>query len=97
MDSTDEHNEMRELLRENNKLIKENNEILKKLYHHSIIGFSFRILWIAVLLGVPFALYFYILEPYLNMFGANYESFRQGLGSIPGLQGIDSVLPSLMD
>jgi hypothetical protein len=82
----DEHNEMLRLLRENNQL-------LKKLYRHNVIGFTFRIIWYAILLGMPFALYFYVLGPYFDAFGANYEVFRKGMAEIPGLKGLENLLP----
>ncbi len=85
-------NEHEEMLR----LLKENNVLLKKLYRHSVIGFTFRIIWYAILIGLPFAVYFYVLEPYFNAFGANYETFRQGMAEIPGLKGLQYILPSMV-
>lgn len=89
----EEHNEILRLLRENQTLIKENNKILQKLHRHNVIGFIVRIVWYALLIGLPFALYFYILEPYFNAFGANYEVFRQGMAETPGLKGFEKVFP----
>lgn len=90
-----EHNEMLRLLRENAELTRENNKILRKLYRHSVIGFTLRIIWYAILIGLPFAVYFYFLEPYFQAFGANYETFREGMAEIPGFKGIEHVLPAL--
>ena len=56
--------EMKKLLEETNKLTKENNEILKKLHRDAKIGLWLRITWYVVIIGLPFALYFYVLEPY---------------------------------
>ncbi len=95
MASPEEHNEMLRLLRENNELAKQNQELLRKLYRHNIIGFTLKIVWFAVLIGLPFAVYFYILEPYFNVFGANYEVFRQGMAEIPGLKGLEQFLPTV--
>jgi len=94
MASPEEHVEMLRLLRENRELAKQNNEILRKLYRHNIIGFWLRIVWYAVLIGLPFAVYFYLLEPYFEAFGANYETFRAGMGEIPGLKGLENLFPS---
>lgn len=84
-------NEHEEMLR----LLKENNVLLKKLYRHSVIGFTFRIIWYAILIGLPFAVYFYVLEPYFQAFGSNYETFREGMAEIPGLKGLQHILPSI--
>jgi len=94
MEISEDHKKLRELLEQNVDLSKQNNEILKKLYRHSIMGIWFRVIWYAVLIGMPFAVYFYLLEPYFEAFGANYELFRQGLGEIPGLKGIENLFPS---
>jgi len=93
MEPSEEHNEMLRLLRENNELSKANNELLKKLYRHNLIGFVTRVVWYAVLLGLPVAVYFYILGPYFNAFGSNYELFRQGMAEVPGLKAILHILP----
>ncbi len=95
MATPEEHGEMLRLLKENVALAKENNELLKKLYRHSIIGFTFRIVWYAILIGMPFAVYFYLLEPYFQAFGANYETFRHGMAEIPGLKGLQYIMPSI--
>ena len=93
--SEDTHGEILKLLKEDVELARENNEILKKLYRHSVIAFVLRIVWYTVLIGLPFAVYFYLLEPYFNAFGANYELFRQGVAEIPGLKGIENILPTI--
>lgn len=90
-----EHNEILRLLRENRELAEANNVLLKKLYRHNMIGFTFRIVWYAILIGLPFAVYFYVLEPYFTVFGANYETFRQGMAEIPGLKGFENFFPSV--
>ena len=81
--------EHEELLR----LTRENNEILRKMYRNDMILMGVRVLWYLVLIGMPFAIYFYFLEPYFEAFGANYELFRQGMGEIPGLKGLEGLLP----
>ena len=86
----EEHEEMLRLLREN-------NELLKKLYRHSVIGFVLRMVWYIILIGMPFAVYFYVLEPYFHAFGANYELFRQGMAEIPGLKGLENIFPPIQN
>ena len=36
------------------------------------------------LIGLPFAVYFYVLEPYFEALGSSYETFNAGIQEIPG-------------
>ncbi len=87
------HEELLRLTEENNVLIKENHEYLRKMYRNDMIGLILRVVWYAVLIGMPFAVYYYVLQPYFNAFGADYGLFRQGIGEIPGLKGLCSFIP----
>lgn len=80
--------ELRDLLKETLALSRENHRLLRKLYWYSWYGFIFRVLWFGLLIGLPFALYFYILEPYFQMFGSSYEQFRLGVAELPGYKGL---------
>ena len=88
MELQNDHEEMLRLLRENNIL-------LKKLHRQGVLGIWFRVIWYSLLIGLPFAVYFYVLEPYFSAFGANYETFRTGMAEIPGLKGLEQFLPHL--
>lgn len=94
-ESEDTHNEMLRLLRENALLTEENNKMLRKMYRYDMITFWLRVVWYGILIGLPFAVYFYFLEPYFDAFGANYELFRQGMAEIPGLKGLEQFLPQI--
>ena len=89
------HVEILTLLKENARLTKENNEMLHKMLRYDIITFWIRLAWYGILIGLPFAIYFYFLEQYFDAFGANYDLFRQGVGEIPGLKGLENILPTL--
>lgn len=91
----DTHEEMLRLIRENHELITQNNVLLRKMYRNEMITFALRIIWYAILIGLPFAVYFYVLEPYFHAFGANYEVFRLGMAEIPGLKGLENFLPAI--
>lgn len=95
MSENESQNELLKLLRENNELAKKNNELLRSLYRHNIVGFTIRVIWYGTLIGLPFVLYFYVLEPYFTAVGSNYEVFRQGMAEIPGLKGLEHLLPSV--
>lgn len=90
-----EHTEMLRLARENSVLLQENSELLRKMYRHSVFGMTLKIIWFIIIIGAPFAVYFYVLEPYFHVFGSNYETFRQGMQEIPGLKGLEQLLPVL--
>ena len=93
----DTHSEIIALLRENKALAEENQRLLKKMYRNDMIGIWLRIFWYGFLIGLPFALYFYIIQPYFHAFGADYEIFRQGMAEIPGLKGLEHLLPAIGD
>ncbi len=95
MNEIDTHSEILGILKENARLVKENNEMLHKMYRYDVITFWLRIVWYGVLIGLPFAVYFYFLEPYFEAFGSNYELFRQGMAEIPGLKGLETLLPAI--
>ncbi|MCA9354315.1 MAG: hypothetical protein KC877_02225 [Candidatus Kaiserbacteria bacterium] len=80
----DHHQMIHELLLENQRLITENNQLLKKMNRRSIWSFWLKVVWFAVLIGLPFLLYYYIVEPYFTSLGSSFETFQQGLQEIPG-------------
>jgi len=92
-EKVDTHEELLRLTRENNELLKQNHEYLRKMYRNDMIGMTLRIVWYSLLIGLPFAMYFYVLQPYFEAFGSNYELFRQGIAEIPGLKGLEHFMP----
>ena len=94
MPPKEDQSELKRLIKENATLIRENNVLLRKLHRNSVIELVLRVVWYALLIGIPFALYFYVLEPYFEAFGSDYETFREGLNELPGLKGIENILPS---
>ncbi len=89
------HSEMKAALDKNAELLEENNALLKKIHRNGLWGFWLRVIWYVVLIGLPFALYFYILEPYFTALGSNYEIFKTGINEIPGLKGLEQLLEKL--
>lgn len=84
METDTSHAEIKDLLEKNNVLVTENNLLLKKIYRNGIIGTWIRVIWYVLLVGLPFALYFYILEPYFTALGSSYSTFSAGMQEIPG-------------
>lgn len=79
------------LINQNADLLKENNTLLKKIHRQAVITLWLRVLWYIVLIGLPFALFF-ILEPYFEALGSNYNTFQAGIGEIPGLKNLNVLL-----
>lgn len=75
---------LHELMLENQRLLTENNELLKKIRRAGLISFWFKIVWILIILGAPFLLYFYVVEPYFTSLGSSFEVFQKGLQEVPG-------------
>ncbi|MFT5849852.1 MAG: putative membrane protein [Patiriisocius sp.] len=83
---TNEHKVLQRALEKNSELLEENNQLLKKIHRNGLWAFWIRIIWYVVLIGLPFALYFYVLEPYFTALGSSYDVFRAGINEIPGLK-----------
>jgi Trk-type K+ transport system membrane component len=79
-----DHQEMANLMRENQRLLAENNSLLKKIHRSNMITFWVRIAWILFIIGIPFILYFYVIEPYFDALGSSFTTFQAGLQEIPG-------------
>ena len=81
------HDDIKRELRKNSELLREHGRILKKLHRYHIISAWSKVVWFVLIIGLPFALYFYILEPYFAAFGSSYETFQAGINELPGLKG----------
>jgi|GEM_PF-318109 len=88
----DDHDDIKALLKKNSELVADNNKILKKIHRNGVWSFWLRIGWYVVMIGLPFALYFYILEPYFTALGSSYETFSAGMQEIPGIRHINEIL-----
>ncbi len=88
------HTDLKKIIERNTELLEENNRLLHKLYRFEWYGFWFRIVWYALLIGLPFALYFYVLEPYFEAMGSSYETFYVGMQEIPGFKQFNETLNS---
>ncbi len=80
----DDHKKMEEFLLENQRLLAENNELLKKIHRNAMVALWIRIIWAVVIIGLPFVVYFYVIEPYFNALGSSFSTFQAGLQEIPG-------------
>lgn len=79
-----EHEQLKDLMVENKRLLQENNQLLHKLYKAAWWSFGFRIAWFFVIIGAPFIVYYFLLEPYFTTLGSSFETFQAGLQEVPG-------------
>ena len=79
-----EHEQIKELMTENKRLLTENNMLLHKMYRAAWWSFAFRVVWFFVLIGAPFIVYYYLMEPYFTSLGSSFETFETGLQEVPG-------------
>lgn len=79
-----EQESLLELVKLNQETLNENNKLLKKIHKQMVWGMWLRILWYGLLIGLPFALYYYLLEPYFETLGSSFETFSTGMQEIPG-------------
>jgi hypothetical protein len=79
-----EQQQIKQLLMENKQLLSENNHLLTKLYRTQWWAFILKLVWFFMLIGAPFIVYYYIVEPYFTTLGSSFEVFETGLQEVPG-------------
>jgi hypothetical protein len=89
--------QIKHIVEQNKKLLEENNVLLRKIHRGAVIGLWIRVVWYVMLIGLPFALYFYILEPYFTALGSSYEVFSAGMQEIPGWKQFSETLDALKE
>lgn len=86
MNHSDEKDMLKALLVENQRLLRENNTLLRKMRRSARWAFAFRMLWFAMLLGVPVALYYFLLEPNLQTLERSYSILQMGTEDMIGMR-----------
>ena len=89
--SMDEQKETKKLLEETLALSRENNKLLRTIRRVGMIEFVMRLLWYAILIGFPFAVYFYIVEPYFHMLGLSSGHSSQDVQSLPVIKALGII------
>lgn len=87
-----EHERLLELTKENERLLIENNTLLKSINKKLLWGLRAKIVWYGLLIGLPFALYYYILEPYFTTLGSSFDTFSEGMREIPGWKQLNNAV-----
>lgn len=62
------------------------------MHRNAVIEMWLRVLWYALIIGLPFLLYFYILEPYLGTIKDQMDQYGVGVGAYPGIEKLESFL-----
>lgn len=88
----DEQQILHELMLENQRLLTENNQLLKKINRTNVWSFWIRVAWFLILLGAPFAIYYYLIDPYFTSVGTSMQSFMEGLQNVPGWKQFHSAI-----
>lgn len=87
--------ELKELILENTRIVKENNKLLRKIHRNGLVEFWVRICWYILLIGLPFALYFYVLEPYFTVMGSSYDTLQARMQELPGWKYVIDFINTL--
>ena len=87
-----EDDDAKTLLKKTFALAKENNRMLRKMRRAALIGNILRIIWWAVILGLPIVLYYYFLQPFVDQFFATYQDLQ---GGVENIQNVGDKLPEL--
>jgi uncharacterized membrane protein (DUF106 family) len=80
-----EHEEIKKLLEANLEVVKQNHEMLEKIHRVYMYTFWMKALWFAIIIGVPFLVYYVLLEPYVAALGIDSEQFTQMMRDLPKL------------
>jgi hypothetical protein len=78
--------ELRDLVKQNLELTKENHRLLKKMRRSALIGGFFKLLWIAVLIGVPVYLYLTFFAPVVQQVTEATQSAQEAGSKLQEIQ-----------
>ncbi len=87
----DEYAELRKLIEKTLSVAEQNHKMLKRIHRMGMIELILRIVWYGILIGLPFALYYYVLGPYFEAFGSSYEEFSNGMQQLPGIKAFGTI------
>jgi hypothetical protein len=79
----EEIEDIEEMVIENQRLLAENNKLLRKIQRANTWAFWLRAVWLAIILGAPFLIYYYIVAPYYQSLDSAFQFFGVELPDIP--------------
>ncbi len=71
-----------QIVRETHKLAKENNRLIRAMRRDAFFGLIFKLIFWAIILGLPVILYFYFLQPYIDQVVNVYGEVQEDVGQI---------------
>jgi len=80
------------LVKKSLKLSEENNRLLRKMRRAQVWGVFFKILTVAVMVGVPVIFYFYFVQPYIEELQRSYAEIQD---KVDGFNELQLNLPEL--
>lgn len=86
--------EIKELLLKNQELLKDNNVLLHKMHRSAMWATAFRVVWFAIIIGVPVGIYYFVLEPNVANMRDAIDVMIQGAKDVSGMRSILDGVPS---
>jgi len=74
-----DYKELKRMIEKQGELLEDNTRTLNKLKRYQTMAFFSSLLWYALLIGLPFAMYYYVLAPVIEAYG-----FHANLRELPG-------------
>jgi hypothetical protein len=87
MSSSNEIEELKALILENQRLLTETNLIVKKMKRVAVWDFGIRIFLMALFLGLPFLAYYYVVGPYFDTLLEAFHTLQE-MSKVPGLEAM---------
>lgn len=85
----------RKMLEESVALSRENNKLLRKMRRATMVGYIFKTLYVAVIIGVIIGSY-YLTLPYLEQLKTLYGTVNDAVGKVQDVGGsFDSIINNL--
>jgi len=77
--------DLKTLLKRNLELTQENNALLRKMRRSAIYGNIMKVVWLAIIIGLPVYIYYYFLQPYIVQLLELYRDVETGTSEIRNL------------
>ena len=74
--------DLKTLLKKNLDLTRENNVLLRKMRRMAIYGNIIKVVWLAIIIGLPVYIYYAFLQPYVGQALEICSGVETGVGGI---------------
>lgn len=82
--------DMMDIVKKTHALALENNEMLHTMRRNQRWAFFFRIVFWAIVIGLPLMLYYYFLAPYMTELKGTFDALQ---GQVESVQGVQESFP----